>query len=100
MARSQTPKPQGPQVGFGMPTYILIQLRALAVRQKCSLRYLVLKGSGFRLSWPGESMTSSGMPRLNQPAAPNSMPSPRVRLSQRGEQLRKKRFHDLSPYFK
>ena len=44
MARSQTPKPQGPQVGFGMPTYILIQLRALAVRQKCSLRYLVLKG--------------------------------------------------------
>ena len=25
-----------------MPNYILIQLRALAVRQNCSLRYLVL----------------------------------------------------------
>ena len=43
MARPQTATPKGPQAGFGMPLYILIQLRALAIRQGCSLRFLMLK---------------------------------------------------------
>lgn len=42
MARSQTNDPKQPQVGFSIPNYILIQLRALAVRRNCSLRYLVI----------------------------------------------------------
>ena len=43
MARPQSAKPAQPQVGIGLPNYVLIQLRALAAREHCSLRYLVLK---------------------------------------------------------
>lgn len=43
MARPQTPKPRAPQFGIHIPNYVLIQLRALAVRKQCSLRHLVLK---------------------------------------------------------
>lgn len=43
MARPQTPHPKAPQFGIALPHYVLIQLRALAVREGCSLRHLVLK---------------------------------------------------------
>lgn len=42
MARPQTPNPRDPQFGIHIPNYVLIQLRALAVRKGCSLRHLVL----------------------------------------------------------
>ncbi|MEQ1717572.1 MAG: hypothetical protein ABL907_16610 [Hyphomicrobium sp.] len=42
MARPQTPSPKAPQFGIAIPNYVLIQLRALAVREQCSLRHLVL----------------------------------------------------------
>ena len=42
MARPQTPTPQAPQFGIAVPHYVLVQLRALAIRQRCSLRHLVL----------------------------------------------------------
>ena len=43
MARPQNPSPQAPQFGIAVPHYVLVQLRALAVRERCSLRCLVLK---------------------------------------------------------
>ena len=43
MARPQTPTPKAPQFGIAIPNYVLIQLRAMAVREQCSLRHLVLK---------------------------------------------------------
>jgi hypothetical protein len=43
MARPQTPNPRAPQFGIAIPNYVLIQLRAMAVREQCSLRHLVLK---------------------------------------------------------
>lgn len=43
MARPQTPNPRAPQFGIAIPSYVLIQLRALAVRKDCSLRHLVLQ---------------------------------------------------------
>lgn len=43
MARPQTPKPKIPQAAFAIPHYVMIQLRALAVREKCTQRHLVLK---------------------------------------------------------
>jgi hypothetical protein len=43
MARPQTPKPKAPQFGIAVPHYVLIQLRAMAVRERCTLRSLVLK---------------------------------------------------------
>jgi hypothetical protein len=43
MARPQTPKPKSPQFGIAVPHYVLIQLRAMAVRERCTLRSLVLK---------------------------------------------------------
>ena len=43
MGRQPTPKPKAPQFGIAIPNYVLIQLRALAVREGCSLRHLVLK---------------------------------------------------------
>jgi hypothetical protein len=43
MARPQTPKPKIPQTAFAIPHYVMIQLRAMAVREKCSQRHLVLK---------------------------------------------------------
>jgi len=43
MARPQTPNPKQPQFGIAIPNYVLIQLRAMAVREGCSLRHLVLK---------------------------------------------------------
>lgn len=43
MARPQTPNPRAPQFGIAIPNYVLIQLRAMAVRENCSLRHLVLK---------------------------------------------------------
>lgn len=43
MARPQTPNPKTPQIGIAIPHYVLIQLRAMAVRDQCSLRHLLLK---------------------------------------------------------
>jgi hypothetical protein len=43
MPRPQTPKPKAPQFGIAVPNYVLIQLRALAVRENCSLRCIVLR---------------------------------------------------------
>ncbi len=43
MARPQTPNPKAPQFGIPVPNYVLIQLRAMAVREHCSLRCLVLR---------------------------------------------------------
>jgi hypothetical protein len=41
--RPQTPKPKIPQTAFAIPHYVMIQLRAMAVREKCTQRHLVLK---------------------------------------------------------
>ena len=43
MPRPQTPKPKAPQFGIAVPNYVLIQLRALAVRENCTLRCIVLR---------------------------------------------------------
>lgn len=43
MGRHQKIHPNQPQVGFALPYYVLIQMRALAVRERCSMRALVLK---------------------------------------------------------
>jgi hypothetical protein len=43
MARPQKQSPKIPQTAFAIPHYVMIQLRAMAVREKCSQRHLVLK---------------------------------------------------------
>lgn len=43
MARPQISKPKIPQTAFAMPHYVMIQLRAMAVRERCTQRHLVLK---------------------------------------------------------
>jgi hypothetical protein len=48
----------------------------------------VFDTSGFKLSLSSESSVSSGIPSLNQPRATRSTPRPRVKPTQRGEQLR------------
>ena len=40
--RPARPNGRGPQAAFTVPHYVMIQLRALAIRQGCSLRYLML----------------------------------------------------------
>jgi len=40
--RLARPEGRGPQAGFALPLYVMIQLRALAIRQGCTLRYLIL----------------------------------------------------------
>lgn len=43
MARPQSKKPTKPQFSIAIPIYVLTQLRALAVREDCSLRCIVLR---------------------------------------------------------
>ena len=43
MARPPSTNPKTPQIGIAVPHDVLIQLRALAIRERCSLRCLVLK---------------------------------------------------------
>ena len=43
MARPQTNTPKIPRFGIAIPNYVLTQLRALAVREHCSLRCIVLR---------------------------------------------------------
>ena len=43
MARQQISRPKIPQTAFAIPHYVMIQLRAMAVREKCTQRHLVLK---------------------------------------------------------
>lgn len=41
--RLARPAGRGPQAAFALPLYVMIQLRALAIRQRCTLRFLVLR---------------------------------------------------------
>lgn len=43
MGRPTIPNPKIPQTAFAIPHYVMIQLRAMAAREKCSQRHLVLK---------------------------------------------------------
>lgn len=47
MARPQIPNPKIPQTAFAIPHYVMIQLRAMAAREKCTQRHLVLKALPF-----------------------------------------------------